>query len=103
AHRPRSSRQISNVAEKGKKAPPDARSREADLELEAGFCPCEGTPSTQKPLVDANDRRSGWHRSCRAPPAEPSSIVAGGPRVRIHLPPAGSLVRTASSNQSRKL
>src|SRR5262249_47962019 len=38
-------------------------------------------------LVGANDRRSelcDWrHRSHRAPPAAPSSPVAGGPRVRI--------------------
>jgi hypothetical protein len=47
--RPKRRRQIFEVAE-------------ADLELDAGFCPCERRAGMRKSLaelVDANDRRSG--------------------------------------------
>jgi hypothetical protein len=75
---------------------------EADRDLNAGFCPCERrarhagnrSPSLS-PRTDRAFRASRRRRgSRRAPPAAPSSTAAGGPRVRIHLPPAESLVRT---------
>ena len=82
--------------------PPDdksdrSKSRKPDLELDAGFCPCERRARHAEIARRARRRErsafraSRWrHRSRRAPPAAPSSTVAGGPRVRIHLPPADS-------------
>jgi hypothetical protein len=40
-----------------------------------------------------HERSCSGHGSRHGPPAAPSSAVAGGPRVRIHLPPAGSRQR----------
>jgi hypothetical protein len=74
----------------------------AEADLDAGICPCERRAGHGGNRSPNSSTRTigvpGWHRSRRAPPAEPSSTVAGGPRVRIHLPPAGSLLRTATSS-----
>ena len=82
--------------------PPDdksdrSKSRKPDLELDAGFCPCERRARHAEIARRARRRErsafraSRWrHRSRRAPPAAPSSTVAGGPSVRIHLPPPAS-------------
>ena len=67
----------------------------AEADLDASFCLCErraGHGGNRSPNLSTRTIGvPGWHRSRRAPPAEPSSTVAGGPRVRIHLPPAASL------------
>jgi hypothetical protein len=70
---------------------------EADLERQADFVNVKGAQPCRKSLADANDRLSGLHdggvRRVRAPGCT-ELIVGRGPRVRIHLPPAGSLLRT---------
>jgi hypothetical protein len=66
---------------------------EADLALEACFCPCERRARHSRKFGRRTRRReqtafwaSRWRRrSCRAPPDAPSSTEAAGPRVRTPL------------------
>ena len=54
--------------------------------------PPGGDETGRLPLARAgrHERSCSGHGSRHGPPAAPSSAVAGGPRVRIHLPPPAS-------------
>jgi hypothetical protein len=77
---------------------------EADLETSGRLGQCERRrQACRRSLADANDRLSGLHHSgvrrVRAPGCT-ELIVGRGPRVRIHLPPAKSQVRTRAGVQT---
>jgi hypothetical protein len=79
---------------------------EADLDLEAGFVHVKGAPGMPQITRRACRRERSAFRgftmargSRRARPGCTELAVDGGPRVRIHLPPAASQVRTCLSRE----